>query len=424
MQIKHPDFFSFLSTSVTVYHAAEEVARLCRQAGFIPLHEKDAWELKPKQGYFVMRGDSLVAAFQMPEKKIQSSCILATHLDSPCLKIKPKGEKVQQGIGTLNVETYGAPLLHTWFDRELVIAGVVSFLGKDGKVHSQTVSFEKTPALIPSLAIHLDRTVSDKGFLPHKQDHLRAVFSLETKEGSFEKWLQTSVKAKDLLGFDLFLVSPEKPFLFGKNQEFVAAPRLDNLTSAYAALTAIIDAKPKVHTLQMALFFDHEEIGSVSAQGADSVFAAELLQRIAIGSDLKAEELYRMKSRSLCLSSDVAHAMHPNFLEKYDVQNAPELGKGIVFKFNANQKYATSCQVSSNVMALAQKHKIPIQTFASRSDIPSGSTIGSMFAAATGIATIDLGICSLAMHSICETIALVDEEHLCHFLELILKEER
>jgi aspartyl aminopeptidase len=424
MQIKHPDFFSFLTRSVTVYHAAEEVARLCREKGFILLHEKDAWDLKPKQGYVVMRGDALVAAFQMPEKKIESSCILATHLDSPCLKIKPKAEKVQHGIGTLNVETYGAPLLHTWFDRELVIAGMVAFVGKDGKVHSQTVSFEKTPVMIPSLAIHLDRTLNEKGFLPQKQDHLRAVFSLETKEGSFEKFLQTSLKAKELLSFDLFLVSPDQPFSFGLAQEFVAAPRLDNLTSAYAAVSAITSVKPMAHTLQMALFFDHEEIGSVSAQGADSVFASELLQRIAIASDLKAEDVYRMKSRSLCLSGDVAHAMHPNFLEKYDVQNAPVLGGGIVFKFNANQKYATSCQVSSSVMATAQKHKIPIQTFASRSDIPSGSTIGSMLAAATGIATIDVGICSLAMHSICETIAAVDEEHLSHFFEQMLRQER
>lgn len=424
MDPKHLNFLAFLKKSTTVYHAAEEIMARCKKAGFIELDEKARWNLVPKQGYFITRGNSLVAAFQTPKKIPTSAVLLATHIDSPCLKLKPKPEQIQNGISELCTEVYGAPLLHTWMDRDLLIAGKVTFLDKSQKIHSKTVCFPEHPVMIPSIALHLDRGVGDKGVLIHRQEHLKAIFSLHAKEKTFEKWLETECKAQSLLGFDLFLVPSESPTLLGESNELLSAAKLDNLTSAYAACVAIVEAKAETNLLQMALFFDHEEIGSVSAVGADSFFVEHLLERIALGLNLDKEDLYRMKSSSLCISGDLAHGIHPNFLEKFDLQNTPELGKGVVFKYNANQKYATNSMVAAPLLVAAKKHKIPTQTFACRSDIPSGSTIGSMLAANTGIATIDVGISSWAMHSIRETIAMEDEISLCKLFHLALVEEK
>jgi len=422
MDPKYLDFLSFLKKSPTVYHAAEEIVARCKKAGFIELNEGDRWKLAPKQGYIVTRSGSLVAAFRTPKELPSSAVLLATHIDSPCLKLKPQAEQIQHGISELGLEVYGAPLLHTWMDRDLLIAGKVTFLDKSEKIHSKTVCFSEHPVTIPSLAIHLDRGIGDKGVLIHRQDHLKAVFSLNAKEKTFEKWVETECKAHTLLGFDLFLISAEPPTLVGLHNEFLSAARLDNLTSSYAACIAIAEAKSEKSLLQMALFFDHEEIGSVSAQGADSFFVEQLLERIAIGLNLEKEDLYRMKSSSLCISGDLAHGIHPNFAEKFDLQNSPELGKGVVFKYNANQKYATSSMIAAPLLKMAKKHKIATQTFACRSDIPSGSTVGSMLAANTGIATIDVGISSWAMHSIRETIAIEDEMALCRLFQAALLE--
>jgi aspartyl aminopeptidase len=215
----------------------------------------------------------------------------------------------------------------------------------------------------------------------------------------------------------------QAPSFVGFDNEMIAAHRLDNLTSAYAACEAICKAKPHSSVLQTAFFWDHEEIGSVSALGADSVFATHLLERIALSLKIDPEDLSRLKARSLCVSGDLAHGYHPNFSDKYDPQNAPFLGRGIVLKFNANQKYATSSSTATAILLLAEKHNIPIQKFASRSDIPSGSTVGSMMAAMTGIPTVDLGISSWAMHSIRETVSTKDELSLCDLFQKALEDD-
>ncbi len=416
------DFLNFLKKSPTVFHAAEEIIHRLKQSGFSPLHEEDKWELRPGHGYFVERGGSLVAAFRMPKKNITSSILLATHIDSPCLKLKPKSVLLNQKIGQLTTEVYGAPLLHTWLDRDLAIAGKITFLNKKNEIESKTILLSEHPVIIPSLAIHLDRSIGEKGILVHKQDHLKAYFSLNGAEDDLLNTIKKHTEYKKLISFDLFLTPLEEPSLIGFHQEMVAAYRLDNLTSAFAAIHAICHAKPSKNSLSLAFFWDHEEIGSISSRGADSIFATDLLERIRIASGMEREELYRMKARSLCLSSDLSHGYHPNFAEKYDPQNAPFLGRGIVLKFNANQKYATEQKGAAAILLLAEKHKIQVQPFASRSDIPSGSTVGSMMAAMTGIATVDLGISAWAMHSIRETISLQDEMDLCTLFEKALME--
>lgn len=417
------DFLAFLEKSPSVYHAADEIAKRLIDAGFNVLKENEKWKLLPNEKYFLVRDGSLVAAFRTPKNKISSCILLASHIDSPCLKLKPCPETIHCGIGELNTEIYGSPLLHTWLDRDLKLSGKITFLNSKNKIESKTIDLPEFPVIIPSLALHLDRNIGEKGLMIQKQDHLRAIFSTRGKENPLEHALHASVSFKTLLSLDLFLVPKEPPSILGFEKEFVASHRLDNLTSAYASVEAITKAKSHPHHLQMAIFWDHEEIGSMSSRGADSIFTTHLLERIAFSFHLDKEDLFCILAKSLCLSGDIAHGFHPNFPEKYDPQNAPHLEKGIVLKFNANQKYATQSSTAAWVLNLAKKHKIPVQSFASRSDIPAGSTVGSMMSANTGIPTVDLGISCWAMHSIRETIAMKDEMYLCAFFQKALEEE-
>lgn len=416
-------FVQFLNRSPTVYHAAQEIAQQLKQAGFLPLHEHDRWKLEWGKSYFLVRQDTLVAAFRMPKSALQAATILANHIDSPALKLKPQAEIQSQGIGQLGTEVYGAPLLHSWLDRDLAIAGRITGLDAHGKGVSQLVFLENSPVIIPQLAIHLDRSIQEKGILVHKQDHLKAIFSIHPKEHALQETLKKHHSLAHVLSSDLFLVPLEKASFVGFDQELIASYRLDNLTAAYASLHAILHAKAQGDTLQMALFWDHEEIGSMSYVGADSLFAHQLLERIAGQCALDLEDFHRMKSRSLCLSGDLAHGYHPNYADKYDLPNAPFLGKGVILKFNANQKYATSSPAAASLVHLAETQKISLQKFASRSDIPSGSTVGSILAANLGISTLDLGIAGWAMHSAREVVSVQDMLSFCHLLTLSLEQK-
>lgn len=398
------DFLPFLQKSPTVFHAAEEIVHQLKKKGFVSLDETTRWNLHPGKGYFVLRGGSLLAAFRMPKKEIVSATILATHIDSPGLKLKPRPHLATQQISQFGTEVYGAPLLHTWLDRDLVVSGRL-----DGKL----VHFEDHPLIIPSLALHLDRTITEKGLLVHKQDHLKPIVSLQA-DHTLAKKIQSATY------FDLFLTPLEKPALIGHKKELLASYRLDNLTSAYAALQGLLHAPAQENVLQMALFWDHEEIGSMSYVGADSSFADQLLERIF---KKDREDFFCMKSRSRCLSLDVAHGFHPNFADKFDPQNQIFLGKGVAIKHNANQKYASHAETLSWVTEWAKREKIALQSFAGRSDIPSGSTVGSMLASHLGIPTLDVGIATWAMHSIRETIAVQDEQSLIDFCTGALEAE-
>lgn len=415
-------FVRFLNRSPSVFHAAKEVSNALAEADFAPLSEKERWKFEPGQGYFLMRGDALVAAFRMPMQPPTSATILASHLDSPCLKIKPHPEEAHRSIGMLLTEPYGSPILHSWLDRDLFIAGRISVLDEQGALKSHLVKLDDYPVIIPQLALHLDRQVSEKGFHVNKQDHLKPIFSLHAKEKQLENRLKKHHPFKTLLAFDLFLVPNEPSSFLGFDSEFIASHKLDNLTSAFAALHALTQSGPRSDVLQAAFFWDHEEIGSKTCLGADSVCADEILERICHFFKMDREDFFRLKSRSICLSGDLAHGFHPSYADKYDPQNAPLLGQGPVLKFNANQKYATSSLTGASIVELAEKQKIPLQKFASRSDIPSGSTVGSIMASQLGIPTVDIGIAGWAMHSIRETIAAKDIESLCSLFQAALVE--
>jgi aspartyl aminopeptidase len=302
----------------------------------------------------------------------------------------------------------------------LALAGRIVIQKGKGPCQSKTVLLDDYPVIIPGLAIHLNRDIAEKGLLVHKQDHLKAVFTLRSKEKHLEDWLRKHHPFDKLMGFDLFLVPIEKASFLGFDDELIASYRLDNLTSAFASLAALMDTSPRTDVIQMAIFWDHEEIGSKTYAGADSLFVNQILERICMQFKMDREDYYRLKSRSLCLSCDVGHAFHPNFADKYDPQNAPIMGKGPALKFSS--RYATSGATAAPIAQLAEKKKIPLQKFASRSDIPSGGTVGSLMAANLGIATVDLGVACWAMHSVRETISTQDELSLCRLLKAGLEE--
>jgi Aspartyl aminopeptidase len=408
------DFVHFLHQSPTIWHAAKEISNCLSAADFTPLKEEEPWDLNPGQGYFVLR-EGAVCAFRMPAQSLQKTIIAASHIDSPALKLKPRPDIESHGISQLATEVYGAPLLHTWFDRDLCLAGQVATLSPTHSIDLHLVHLDAYPLTIPSIAPHLERTLSEKGLHIHKQDHLKPILSLSPLP--LFDLLKKHLPSSEILSFDLFLVPTQPPSYLGASSELLSSYRLDNLSSAHASLEALLRSAAQPHTLQIAIFWDHEEVGSTSYTGAKSDFLLQTLERISLHAKLSREDFMRLKARSLCLSIDVAHGLHPNFLEKFDLQNTPHLGKGVAFKFNADQKYAGSAATSAPLIHLCKTHNIPYQFSAARSDIPSGSTVGSFMAANLGISTFDLGVPVWAMHSARETIAPADQNCLTKLLQ-------
>ena len=412
----HEKFFQFLTSSPTSWHAAKEIVHSLTATGFTPLSERGHWKLEAGKSYVVQREGALVCAFRLPSKKPTSAILLASHTDSPALKIKPNPDVTSHGISQLLTEIYGGPLLHSWLDRDLAIAGRI-----ETDAGSKLVFLKDAPLIIPQLAIHLDRTINEKGILVHKQDHLKAVLATHGIH-TLESVLKKHFSFNTLYAHDLFLVPTEKPGLIGHNLELIGGYRIDNLSSAFACLEALLHAKPRPETLQMAIFWDHEEIGSTTSTGAGSLFVDQMLERIAIALQQSPEDVHRIKSASLCLSADVTHGWNPNFPEKYDPQNAPHLGKGPVIKFSAGRKVASDAASAASICKIGESKKIKWQMGANRSDIPGGSTVGPIMSANTGISTVDLGVPCWAMHSTREIITASDLKDLRDLMHEVLDE--
>jgi aspartyl aminopeptidase len=410
------DFFDFIGASPTAWHAVKEISKRLNKAGFTALHEREPWKLEAGKSYFVEREGTLLCAFRLPKHKPNGAVILASHTDSPALKIKPQPDSVSRDISQIGTEVYGGPLLHSWLDRDLAIAGKI-----ETDKGSHLVYLHDHPVIIPQLAIHLDRSIHEKGILVHKQDHLKAILSIKKKE-TLEGLLKKHVSFKTLYAFDLFLVPTEKASLAGAQRDLIAGYRIDNLSSAHACLEALIKAKTHQSHVQCAVFWDHEEIGSMSATGADSHFIDQVLERIGIGLGTSREDFHRLKSGSIILSCDVAQGWNPNYADRYDPQNSSFLGQGVALKFNAGHKYASGATSAAALCKLAKKLKINIQQSANRSDVPSGSTVGPHMAANTGISTLDLGVSCWAMHSTREIIAASDQQDLGRLLKAALDE--
>ncbi|MCB0385482.1 MAG: M18 family aminopeptidase [Bdellovibrionales bacterium] len=422
--------FLFLQKSPTPYHAVSQMATRLSEAGFERLNEGDSWGLIKGKRYFVTRGSSSLIAFTyQPELMLSNGIRMAgAHTDSPCLKVKPKPETTRKGFLQVGVEVYGGVLLAPWFDRDLSLAGRVSYLNSAGKVNSVLINFEQPIATVPSLAIHLDREVnSSRSINPQLEmppilcqvppddkaegsDRFRGIL-----KGQIEKE-HPEVKVEKVLDFDLLFYDTQPPALIGLNEDFIASARLDNLLSCHIALEALIESDGSMPSL--VVFNDHEEVGSMSAEGAQGPFLHSVLQRLTGGGEV----MTRVITRSLMVSADNAHGVHPNYVAKHDDNHGPIINKGPVIKINANQRYATNSETSSFYKYLSEKAGEPCQSFVIRTDMLCGSTIGPITASGIGVKTLDIGVPQFAMHSIRELAGAKDAWSLNRVLKLFFNE--
>ncbi|MGC1877967.1 MAG: M18 family aminopeptidase [Rhabdochlamydiaceae bacterium] len=420
------DFKTFLDSSPTSWHAVKEIGDRLAIREFHPLDEEEKWDLKLGKKYFVIRGGAL-CAFTLPEKKPTQAIILASHTDSPALKLKPMPAYQKANMTQFGVEVYGSPLLSSWLNRDLALAGRVVITDGSGRPEERLVHLDDALVFIPQLAIHLDREINEKGLHLNKQEHLNPIIGLsedgKTPLDVMEKLLRRHISFHSLLSFELFLVPHEPARFVGFENEMLASYRIDNLTGVHAALCAIgFLEKPAQHRLQLSLFWDNEEVGSRSKEGAASPFLNNILERIGYSLKIDPEETLLLKNRSLCVSIDMAHALNPNYSKKHEPHHTPLLGKGIVIKYNADQKYASNALSAAIIIHACQLLNLPHQSYVCRSDLPCGSTIGPIVAQSTGINTVDIGCPQLSMHSIREVMAAQDYLDMVRLLTHLLQE--
>lgn len=400
-----PTLLQYLKNSPTPYHAVIEARKMLDAAGFSYLDERDEWKIEAGHGYYTVRGGSSLIAFRMPKGEPRAFLIGAAHSDSPTLRVKAAEDG---GYYTrLTTEKYGGAILYTFFDRPLSVAGIVCADTGDG-IETIPVCVDRDLCVLPSLAIHFDRSVNDGRAFDMKTDML----PLLGKSGTGEDFLRTvaeaaGVEPEQILSHDLRLYVRQDPCTVGVNSEYVLSPRLDDLSGAYALLRAMGEAQPEENAAVYALF-DHEEVGSNTRTGADSGFLGEVLRRIG------GERTERMIAGGMCVSADNAHAIHPAHPEVADKDNAPKMNEGVVIKINAAAKYATDAKSQAIFTKLCKNADVKTQLYYNRADLPGGSTVGSILAAQIGIATVDVGLPQLAMHSAVETMGVSDVEELTH----------
>jgi aspartyl aminopeptidase len=414
---------------------------ILRENGFKALNESDEWAVKNEKAgrYYVTRNDSSIIAFTLnqplPEKGFR---MVGAHTDSPCLKVKPNPEIINNRYLQLGVEVYGGVLLNPWFDRDLSLAGRVSYLNDAGEITHQLIDLEKAIATIPSLAIHLDREANDKRSI-NKQKHLPPVLmklpaieladksakfitdfkdillqivNISLKDKSTKKTV-SKVKAVKILDYELSFYDTQAPAVIGFHDDFIASARLDNLLSCYTGLMAMIDDKKTAKQNALLVCSDHEEVGSMSAVGAQGPFLRSVLERLCETD----EDYSRMVANSAMVSADNAHGVHPNYADKHDGNHGPILNEGPVIKTNANQRYATNSETSALFKHLCELADVPVQSFVVRSDMGCGSTIGPITASEIGVKTVDVGVPTFAMHSIRELAGRWDAFYLYRVLK-------
>lgn len=436
-------FVDFVNASPTPYHAVANVKQLLLQAGFAELSERDDWTPKLERNgrYFVTRNGSSIIALTVggAAKPGDGVAVVGAHTDSPCLRIKPVSKKSAEGFIQVGVEQYGGLIAHTWFDRDLSVAGRVYVSDESGNIVPKLIKIDKPLLRIPTLAIHLNREVNTK-FEFNKETKLLPIAGQEAHSCADDPKLQLTEEQfesvqhvisrhnKDLLDliaktldvridqiedFELVLFDQQPSVIGGLNDEFIFSPRLDNLTSCFSAVTGLIELSKSIADkkgFSAIALFDHEEIGSVSYQGAESTFLPEIFQRL--GKFQGEDKFHQVISNSFLLSSDQAHGIHPNYPEFYEATNKPHLNAGPVIKINANQRYATNSTGIVLVKKIAQHANVKLQLFVVRNDSPCGSTIGPLLSAKLGVRTLDLGNPQLSMHSIRETGGTYDVKQL------------
>lgn len=407
----------FIEKSPTAFQAVDEMQKRLTENGFEVLSEKEYWKLVPGGKYLVTRNNSALIAFCIPEKESRVFHIMASHSDSPSFKIKENPEiKVDNSYVKLNVEKYGGMLMAPWFDRPLSVAGRVIIRRNDG-LEEKLVDIKRDLVMIPNLAIHMNREANN-GVAYNPQKDLQPLFAAGNTDRTLLEIIaeQTGVKKEDIISHDLFLYNRMLGTIWGADKEFVSSARLDDLQCAFASMEGLLRAQNH-ESIAVHCVMDNEEVGSGTKQGAASTFLKDTLLRINMGLGRTYEEYLMTLAGSFMVSADNAHALHPNYTDKTDPTNHPVLNKGIVIKFNANQKYCTDAVSAAIFKELCTKAGVPYQTFVNRSDIAGGSTLGNISNTQVPMNTVDIGLPQLAMHSPYETAGVKDTEYLVRAAE-------
>ncbi|OJF77407.1 MAG: M18 family aminopeptidase [Treponema sp. CETP13] len=412
---------NYLESSITAWHSIQALKSLFINRGFIELNEEKSWKLLPGKSYFVIRNHRSMAAFTVGKKSLPSYKIIATHTDSPHLRIKTDSFTTdsthKNTLKKVRTSVYGGAILNTWLDRPLASAGVVYIKDKKTNKPKQLLfDSEKPIGIIPNLPIHLNREINKKGEVKPQQQ-LQFIFDIQ---GTLEEYIAKKLKIqKDLiLSIELELYLPNKPQLTNSDKPLLFSPRIDNQIHCITTAKALINSAHNLtETTQVAIFFDSEETGSLSMGGAKSSFIEHLLERISISQTQSRENQLRARAKSLILSADVAHAWNSNYPEKFDPSYKCVLNEGPVIKIDENNRYATTPETEALLRLLATKNGIPLQKFIIHSDLPCGSTVGPMLSSQSSIPCIDIGVPIWAMHSICETAGMSDVKNIQSLFE-------
>jgi len=414
----------FIAASPSPQHCVHEVEKRLLAAGFTQLDTaSEPQELEAGSGgYFTLSGT--VVAWRMGSKSPSESGfqMVGAHTDSPNLRLKPNAEFTREGFVQWGVEVYGGVLLSTWLDRDLGLSGTVALRNGKG-VRSELVRIERSIARVPNLAIHLNRTVNTDGLKLNKQKHLAPVVGI-AKDGPLLLPLlceELGCKDEDILGWELGLHDTVPPCLGGVNNEFIFSPRLDNQASCYTALEGLLSLKDTPESTALIVLFDHEECGSKSERGASSAMLRNLLSRLERDHENRAPGgLERALAKSIMISADMAHGVHPNYSSKHEPEHKPVLNGGPVIKTNANMRYATNAETMATFRAACQDENVPVQDFVTRTDLGCGSTIGPLSASELGVPTVDVGCAMLSMHSIREQTGSEDVDAMARVMGRIL----
>ena len=398
---------SFIAASPSRYHACAKLKSRLLAEGYTLLPEQAEWDIRPGGRYVVIRNDSSLLAFRVPAADVTGFTLAAAHADSPTFQIKEHAEKLSARCTVLDTERYGGMLMNPWFDRPLSIAGRI-VVEQDGQLETRLVNLDRDLMIIPSVAIHMNRAANDGIKLMANVDTL-PLYGMQEAAGSFRGVVAAAagVKEDEILGEDLSLYVRTRGTVFGAKDEFVLAPRLDDLGCVFGLLEGFLAAAPS-GSVPVFCAFDNEEVGSETKQGAASSLLSDTLRRIALALGLGEEGYLRLLAQSFLVSADNAHAVHPNHPEYADMTNTPRMNGGVVIKFNANQRYTTDGVSCALFTAVCREAKAPVQVYANRSDLPGGSTLGSIATTKVSVPSVDIGLAQLAMHSCVETAGAAD----------------
>ena len=401
----------FLDASPTPFHAVETTSLQLSASGFEEIQESAPWRLEAGHSYFVKRNHTSLFAFRTPQRLGEHSAfrLSCAHTDSPALRIKPNPSLFRDGMHLLNVEVYGSPLLNSWLDRDLGYAGLLVFRRRGESGLFTRLIRSDTLLRIPQLAVHLDRELSSQGLKLNPQNHLMPILGLGGGDSLFSYLLESYLEnGEELVDFDLQLFDHQPAALMGLEKEFITSSRIDNLAMAHAGVIALQDSLVHSEHFNGVFLFNHEEIGSETQMGAESDFARNCLQRIALSFKINGDAFLAMLSRSFGISTDMAHGVHPAFEEKHDPSHRPRLNAGPVLKVNAQRRYATEALTGGYFREFCRQAGVEMQTYSHRNDLPCGSTVGPALAARLGIPMVDVGNPMLSMHSIREMAGTLD----------------